>query len=80
MAFDWRGHFVQDPNICHGKTTLKGTRVMLSVLLANLAAGHSAAEIIANYPSITHDHIRAAIAFAAMSAVEDIPTLESTAA
>ena len=80
MAFDWRDHFVQDPNICHGKTTLKGTRVMLSVLLANLAAGYSEAEIIENYPSLTHDHIRAAIAFAAMAAAEDIPLLEPTAA
>jgi uncharacterized protein (DUF433 family) len=79
MAFDWRDHFVQDPNICHGKTTLKGTRVMLTVLLANLAAGHTEAEIMGNYPSLTRDHIRAAIAFAASAAAEDIPLLQPAA-
>jgi uncharacterized protein (DUF433 family) len=65
MDFDWRDHFVQDANICHGRTTFKGTRVLLRQILADLAAGTEAAEIIENYPSLTPDHIRAAAAFAA---------------
>jgi uncharacterized protein (DUF433 family) len=36
---DWRGRISIDPNICHGKACIKGTRVMVSVILDNLAEG-----------------------------------------
>ncbi|OGV68518.1 MAG: hypothetical protein A2283_19875 [Lentisphaerae bacterium RIFOXYA12_FULL_48_11] len=54
-----------DPAVCHGKACIKGTRVMVSVILDNLAAGVSPQEIQKNYPSVSGDGIRAAIAYAA---------------
>jgi uncharacterized protein (DUF433 family) len=50
-----------DPNICHGKACVTGTRVPVSVILDNLSAGYTYDEIINAYPSITLDDIRAAL-------------------
>ena len=41
---------VNDPNICLGKATLRGTRVLVSVVIDNLAAGVSEADLLKNYP------------------------------
>ena len=54
-----------DPQICHGKACIKGTRIMVSVILDNLAAGISNREILKNYPSLTQEDIQAAISYAA---------------
>jgi uncharacterized protein (DUF433 family) len=54
-----------DPAICHGKACLKGTRIPVSVILDNLAAGITSAEIQQSYPTVTAAAIRAAIAYAA---------------
>lgn len=47
---DWRDHITVDPNVCHGRPCIKGTRVMVTVILDNLAAGLSPAEIAECYP------------------------------
>jgi len=49
--------------VCHGKPVIRGTRVLVANILANLAAGETADEIIRDYPDISHDDIRAALAF-----------------
>jgi len=54
-----------DPLICHGKACVKGTRVMVSVILDNLAAGNGEEEILRSYPSLTRLDIQAALAYAA---------------
>ncbi len=54
-----------DPLICHGKACIKGTRIMVSVILDNLAAGISQDEILKSYPSLKPEDIQAAIAYAA---------------
>ena len=54
-----------DPNICHGKACILGTRVMVSVVLDNLAVGLSPAEIVRCYPSLQPDDVTAAMAYAA---------------
>ncbi len=64
---------VRNPRICGGEPVFKGTRVPLRTVLASLAAGDSAEEILADFPSLSAEDIRAAIAFAAASAAEDIP-------
>ena len=51
--------------VCHGKACIKGTRVMVSVVLDNLADGESEASILKSYPSLKHEDIQAAIAYAA---------------
>ena len=54
-----------DPTICHGKACVKGTRVLVSVILDNLAAGATPAEIQQSYPAVSALAIRAALAYAA---------------
>ena len=54
-----------DPEICHGKACIKGTRIMVTVILDNLAAGVLGDEILASYPSLTFEDIKASIAYAA---------------
>ena len=48
----WQDHITVDPLVCHGKACIKGTRIMVSVVLDNLAAGLSYEEIIESYPSL----------------------------
>ena len=64
---------VRDPKICGGEPVFRGTRVTLRTVLASLAAGDTAEEILADFPSLKVEHIQAAIAFAAASAEEDLP-------
>ena len=72
----WQDYVVVDPAICHGKACIKGTRIMVSVILDNLAAGLSVDEILRSYPSLSREAVQAAIAYAAELARErvvDIP-------
>jgi uncharacterized protein (DUF433 family) len=62
---DWQDYITVDPNVCHGKACIKGTRVLVSVILDNLAAGLTPNEIVSSYPSITREAVRAAITYAA---------------
>jgi uncharacterized protein (DUF433 family) len=59
-----------DPLVCHGKACIKGTRIMVSVILDNLAAGISQDEILKSYPTLKPEDIQAAIAYAAELARE----------
>jgi len=76
---DWRERITTDPNVCHGKACIKGTRVMVSVILDNLAAYVPEREILASYPSLTPEDIRAAIGYAAELARERVIPLEPSA-
>ena len=51
-----------DPNVCFGKPCIKGTRIWVSLILDFLADGMTTDEIIAEYPYLVEDDIRAAIA------------------
>ena len=51
-AMDWKLHFTADPQILHGTACFRGTRVPVPVVLDNLAAGETAASILAEYPSL----------------------------
>jgi uncharacterized protein (DUF433 family) len=68
---DWREHITSDPDICHGKPCIAGTRVMVSVVLDNLAEGLTPEEITAEYPALTLEDVRAALAYAASLAREE---------
>ncbi len=69
---NWPDRISVDPNICHGKACIHGTRVMVSVVLDNLAAGLSPAEIVRSYPSLQPDDVAAATAYAAELARERV--------
>ena len=62
---NWREHITIDPFVCHGKGCIRGTRVMVSVVLDNLAEGVSIDGLLQSYPSLTRDSIMAAMAYAA---------------
>lgn len=76
---NWRERITVDPAICHGKACIKGTRVMVSVILDNLAANVPVNEILVDYPSLVLLDIQAAIAYAAELARERQVTLPETA-
>lgn len=59
-----------NPMICHGKACIKGTRVLVTAILDNLAAGVTEDEILNSYPALTRDDIRAALAYGAELAKE----------
>ena len=68
----WHEHITVDPRICHGKACIKGTRVLVSVILDNLAAGSDPDEITRSYPSVTREAVQAALAYAADLAGERV--------
>ena len=62
---NWHEYISVDPNICHGQACISGTRVMVSVVLDNLAAGLTVEEIVESYPSVSTDAVEAALHYAA---------------
>ena len=64
---------MRDPKICGSEPVFRGTRVTLRTVLASLAADDSIEEILAAFPALKTEDVRAAIAFAAASAEEDLP-------
>jgi uncharacterized protein (DUF433 family) len=62
---DWRDRITSDANVCHGKACIKGTRIMVSVILDNLAGGSPPEAILYSYPTLKSDDIHAALAYAA---------------
>ena len=66
-----------DPQIAHGQACIKGTRIPVSVVLDCVAAGMSDAEIVAEYPTLSVDAIRAAASYGALLAREEIVPLKS---
>ena len=70
----YQRRIIRDPKICGGEPVFKGTRVTLRTVLASLGTGDTPEAILADFPSLTLDDVRAAIAFAAASAEEDLPT------
>ncbi len=53
-----------NPNICHGKPVIRGTRIMIRNILGALAGGDSINDILKNYPELTYADIEAAIQYA----------------
>ncbi len=72
-GLEYEERFVRDPRICGGETVFKGTRVTLRTILASLAEGATVEEIVKDFPTLSEKDVRAAIAFAAASAEEDLP-------
>lgn len=76
----WRERITVDPQVCHGKACIQGTRVMVSVILDNLAAGLGRDEILSSYPSLVSEDIEASIAYAAELARERVLPISPGAA
>lgn len=56
-----------DPRIMLGKPVIRGTRITVEILLEKLAAGSSFEELLRDYPSLTMEDLRAALAYARAS-------------
>lgn len=69
---NWREHILVDPAVLHGKACFKGTRIPVAVVLDNLAAGVSEAELREEYPTLPKQAVTAAIAYAAELAKEQV--------
>ncbi|MBI3465244.1 MAG: DUF433 domain-containing protein [Planctomycetes bacterium] len=63
----WRERISVDPAVCHGQACIKGTRIMVSVVLDNLAAKVETDELLKSYPTISVEDVRAALEYAAES-------------
>ncbi|HJS74304.1 MAG TPA: DUF433 domain-containing protein [Vicinamibacteria bacterium] len=68
----WQEHVTVDPTVCHGVACIRGTRIPVSVVLDNLAAGLSLGEILQSYPTLSEEAVQAAIAYAADLARERV--------
>lgn len=62
---DWRDRILLDPAIHHGDPCVRGTRVPVSVIVGSIADGDTLADVLAAYPSLTEEDVRAALRFAA---------------
>jgi uncharacterized protein (DUF433 family) len=71
----WRDRISVDPHICHGKACIKGTRIMVSIILDNLAAGEEVSTILRSYPTLKAEDIQAALQYASELVREKIVTL-----
>ena len=69
---DWREHITVNPAVLQGKACIRGTRIPVALVLANLADGLSAEEIVKTYPSLTVTGIQATLAYAADLAQERV--------
>jgi uncharacterized protein (DUF433 family) len=62
---NWKDRISVDPKICHGKVCIKGTRIMVSIILDNLAAGEPVDVILKSYPTLKAEDVQAALGYAA---------------
>jgi uncharacterized protein (DUF433 family) len=76
---EWQKRIIVDPSICHGKACIKGARIMVSVILDNLAANITSDEILESYPSLSREDIQAAVSYAAELARERVILLPEKA-
>lgn len=65
MTADLLDRIVVDPQICFGKPTIRGHRIWVSLILGYLAEGWTIAEVIADFPDLEADDVRACVAYGA---------------
>ena len=66
----WQERITVDPAVCHGQACINGTRIMVAVVLDNLAANVPTGELLKSYPTLSPDDIQAALEYAAELARE----------
>ncbi len=74
MRKDFISRITIDPEVCHGKPTIRGSRLMVSTILELLASNMSFDEILLDYPALEKEDINACLIYAAMlSKFQSIP-------
>lgn len=76
---NWQERISVDPLVCHGRACVIGTRIMVSVVLDNLAARVTRDEILRSYPSLKNEDIDGCIAYAAELTRERVVPLQTGA-
>ena len=71
----WQEQISVDPNVCHGQACIAGTRVLVTVILDNLAAGMTTEEIVESYPTVSTEAVKAVLHYAAELARERVAPL-----
>ena len=69
-----------NPNICHGKACIKGTRIPVHIILDLLSAGETVGNILEAYPQVTKEDVNECLLYAAVLASEEIIPIELEAA
>ena len=69
-----------NPAVCHGQPCIKGTRIMVWLIVEFLANGDSVEDVLAAYPDLTRDDVRAALAYSAEMTKERVIPFEVTIA
>jgi len=77
VAADWRERIESNPAVLVGKPVVRGTRLAVEHVLDLIAGGWSFADLLAEYPGLTLDDIRACVAYA-RDAVAEAPSLPTT--
>ena len=77
-AMNWDNRISADPEVCHGKACIAGTRVMVSGILDNMAAGVPREELLRSYPSLRKQDIDSALRYAAELTRERIVPLAAS--
>ena len=65
-----------DPTVCHGQACIRGTRIAVHQIVRMLANGDAIKDLLADYPSLEPDDIRAALEYAAELAEEQVTPLD----
>ena len=68
---DFWNYLKSDAKICHGQLCFRDTRIMVYQVLEALSEDATEESLLAAYPTLTHEHIRAAIAYGAEVAREE---------
>jgi len=76
---DWRQYIEQKPGVMLGKPVIKGTRLTVEQIISDLSDGATESEVLAAYPNLRPEHIRAALAFAAASLSAEFTVFPSAA-
>ena len=74
---NWKERISIDPNVCHGKPCIKGTRIMVWIIVSCLANGDSIEDILQAYPGLIREDIQAALAYAAEMTREKVLPVEA---
>jgi len=61
---DWRDHITVDPQILVGKPAVRGTRISVALVIDLLAAGWTEQQVLASYPTLKAEDVRACLAYA----------------
>jgi len=72
MRIDWHKFIVVDPEVHHGEPCITGTRIPVSIIVGSIADGMTFDEILADYPQLQKDSIKAALAYAADTVRQEI--------